>query len=71
MIGTDKVRMSIIQGGTQPLYREDAGLHVLQGDAGNGRRPLEFFFSEFRNGFGAYQGNQIFNDVSSEEWELV
>ena len=71
MIGTDKVRMSIQQGGGQPLHREDTGLHLLQGDPGNNRRILEFNFSDFRNGFGAYQSNQVFNDPSSEEWELV
>ena len=70
MIGTDKVRMSI-QAADKPLYREDGGLHFLQGDAGNGRQILEFKFSEFRSGFGAYQGNQVFNNGLGEEWELV
>ena len=71
MIGTDKVRMSIYHGTGQPLYKENGGIHFLQANAGNDRQVLQFNFSEFRNGFGAYQGNQLFNDGASEEWELV
>ena len=71
MIGTDKVRMSIYSDSVgNPLYKD--GEKYLQGNAGNGRQVLQFKFSEFRSGFGAYQGNQVFYDPGpSEEWELV
>ena len=73
MIGTDKVRMSIHNDSVgNPLYREDGGLRFLQSNAGNNRQVLQFNFSEFRSGFGAYQGNQVFYAPGpSEEWELV